>query len=130
MGEGEQTDIVRTNDQSGSNIAASGRDVNVAAMPQNEGKNKLTTLTRDDIHPGQFGEDETEIVIQRHGMYIRKPNDDPRIGSLTEQAIADETGSAQAYFEELMASLSPEEREQISPSFWPLENRDHHDLHK
>lgn len=66
-------------------------------------------ITRQDIRPVRLAPGETQIVLQRHGEYVRDQHHD-RAGSLTEAAQASEAIAARAYFEDLLSRIDPEER--------------------
>jgi hypothetical protein len=65
-------------------------------------------LTRDDLQPGDMPNGGTEIVLQRHGEYVREPEHE-NVGSLTPEAAATERQMAEAYFESLLAGIDEQE---------------------
>lgn len=67
-------------------------------------------LDRANLVPGKIRANETEIVLQRHGQYVRD-REEPKVGSLTEEAVQIETESAANYFTELFDTLAEEELE-------------------
>lgn len=69
-------------------------------------------IERDDLksHPIERGG--TEIVLQRHGKYIRDP-EDPNTGSLTPEAQQAEKEAAETYFKTLIESIPAEERDTL-----------------
>src|SRR5690606_4549749 len=77
---------------------------------------EVVTLDRKEIRPGSFSNGETEIVLQRHGKYIRD-KDDPNAGQLTTEAVQLETESAFRYFSELIAQVPESERQGINVLF-------------
>lgn len=93
--------------------AQSGRDVNVGQVEQTLDK---IMLDRDGIRPNNITNGQTEIVLQRHGKYIRD-KDDPDAGKLTPEAIQLETESAFRYFSELIAQVPENERGAINVLF-------------
>lgn len=93
--------------------AQSGRDVNVG---QTEQLPDRIMLDRDEIRPRSIANGETEIVLQRHGKYIRD-KDDPSAGQLTPEAVQLETESAVRYFSELIAQVPEGERSGINVLF-------------
>ncbi len=93
--------------------AQSGRDVNVGQIEQLPDR---IMLDRDEIRPRAFSNGETEIVLQRHGAYIRD-KDSPNAGRLTPEAIQLETESAFQYFSELIAQVPESERQGINILF-------------
>lgn len=74
------------------------------------------TLDRENILPNSFSNGETEIVLQRHGKYIRDKHD-PSAGKLTPEAVQLETESAFRYFSDLIASVPEDERYGINILF-------------
>lgn len=75
-----------------------------------------TKIERTDLKPHPIDKGETEIVAQRHGRYVRE-RDDARVGSLTEEAVADEKAEARAYFESLLAQIPEDERDTVDVLF-------------
>lgn len=69
-------------------------------------------ITEGDIRPVRLGPGETQIILQRHGAYIRDQKD-PRKGSLTEDAKTAAVLTASEYFEGLLHRLTPAERETV-----------------
>ncbi len=71
-----------------------------------------TKLEKSDIqaHPIEAGQ--TEIILQRHGAYIRD-REDPRVGSLSEEAAAAEKASAKRYFESFLGGIPQAERDAV-----------------
>lgn len=65
---------------------------------------QMIKLERSDIAPGHIGLGGTEIVLQRHGEYVGD-REDPKAGSLTEDAAKIEAETAANYFNSLMAAL-------------------------
>jgi len=53
-----------------------------------------------------------EIVLQRHGKYIRN-SDDPRVGSLTPEAAVDEEKRGEAFLQNVLGQLPPDQRESV-----------------
>jgi len=87
----------------------SGRDVQASSIAEVAPTSEFhIELGRANIIPSHIGVGETEIVLQRHGRYIRD-RENPNVGSLTPEAIQVETESADRYFTELMDGLSHEE---------------------
>lgn len=90
--------------------AVSGRNVTALDMARVALSDEHPTyLERADLVVGHLDAGGTEIVLQRHGKYI-KDKEDPNSGSLTEEAVRLETESAVRYFNELLDALTPEER--------------------
>jgi hypothetical protein len=69
-------------------------------------------ITREDLRPGTLSASGTEIILQRHGEYVRDP-EDPRVGSLTAEAAETESQASVAYFDELLHGMSEEERASV-----------------
>lgn len=93
--------------------AQSGRDINVG---QGDHEREKIMLDRGEIRPRNIALGGTEVVLQRHGKYIRD-KDNPDAGGLTQEAIQLETESAERYFSELIASIPESERNSISVLF-------------
>lgn len=68
-----------------------------------------TKIVKSDLRPHPIQADETEIVLQRHGAYIRNP-EDPNRGSLGPESAAAEKASAKSYFESVLSQVTEEER--------------------
>lgn len=68
-----------------------------------------TKIELSDIRPHPIEKGATELVLQRHGKYIRD-YDDPNIGSLTTEAAADAKQLAKDYFEGFLNQLPQEEK--------------------
>lgn len=71
-----------------------------------------TQIEKTDIKPHPIQVDETEIVLQRHGAYIRDRND-PNKGSLSPESVAIEQSSAANYFETFLTQLPEAERSSV-----------------
>lgn len=77
-----------------------------------EPKEFPTKIEKSDIKPGGIAQGETEIILQRHGAYIRD-REDPNVGSLSEETAALEKGAATKYFESFLAQLPESERDKV-----------------
>lgn len=71
-----------------------------------------TKIEKTDIHPGGIAAGETEIILQRHGAYIRD-KEDPRAGSLSEESALTEKTAATAYFEAFLGQVPEAERDAV-----------------
>lgn len=69
-------------------------------------------LERAHLVPGRLDPGGTELVLQRHGEY-RRDREAPDAGSLTPEAIRLETEAAAAYVAQLLAGISPSERQRL-----------------
>lgn len=90
-------------------LTESGRDINDNQL---DNPTDIVMLGREGIRPSNFYKGKTEIILQRHGKYIRDKND-PKAGQLTEEAIQLETTNARIYFTELIAQVPESERHSI-----------------
>lgn len=105
----EQIPITNEQDHQLIDEVVSGRNVNLLDITQAVYSTEcLVKLNRANLVPGHIKVNETEIVLQRHGQYIRD-REEPNVGSLTEEAIQAETESAASYFTELFNTLPEEE---------------------
>lgn len=75
-----------------------------------------TKIEKSDIKPHAIGLGETEIVVQRHGKYIRD-REDAQVGSLSQESADEERAAAQKYFQEFLAQLPEEERDTVDVLF-------------
>jgi hypothetical protein len=75
-----------------------------------------TKIERSDIRSHLIGLGETEIVLQRHGAYIRD-REDPQSGGLSEESAAAEKAAATDYFESFLNALPEEERQSVDVLF-------------
>ncbi len=91
----------------------SGRNV---SRDESEQSPDRVMLDRMAIQPGKLDVGGTEIVLQRHGKYIRDTND-PEAGGLTVEAVQLETETAAEYFTEIIARIPEEERSSLSVLF-------------
>lgn len=90
---------------------ASGRDVTSLDVEEAAHSTELPMkLDRANLVPGHIAAGGTEIILQRHGQYVRD-REHPDVGSLTEKAVQTETESAAHYFTELFDRLTREELE-------------------
>lgn len=87
----------------------SGHDVRID-RPEHE--SQAITLDRHEIRPQYSALGETEIVLQRHGKYVRD-KDSPNAGQLTPEAVQLETESAAQYFSELIAATPESDRDNL-----------------
>ncbi len=71
---------------------------------------ELESIKTADIRPEIPQADGTVIVLQRHEEYIRKPKDDPKRGSLTEEAAMRARAQAEAFFNSVFENIPTEER--------------------
>lgn len=71
-----------------------------------------TKIEKNDIKAHPIAKGETELVIQRHGAYIRD-REDPNVGSLSEESAAVEKAAATSYFESFLSQLPETEREAV-----------------
>lgn len=95
-----------TKDKLHAEAVFSGRNIaegDVAHLPLIDAE--LIMLDRYTLVPGSLEVGCTELVLQRHGEYIRD-SQHSKAGSLTEEAIQLETETAANYFSELMEGLS------------------------
>jgi hypothetical protein len=69
-------------------------------------------IERTDIEPKPIPVGATEIVLQRHGRYVRDVEDAQK-GSLTEEAVELETQEAKSYFERFLGQLTDEEKQTV-----------------
>ncbi len=81
-----------------------------------------TKIERSDIAPHPIGRGETEIVLQRHGKYIRD-REHTNVGSLTEEAQVDERAAAEAYFKKFLDQLPEDERDTVDVLFVASDTR-------
>lgn len=93
--------------------AQSGRNVSVEGSEQSSEK---VMLDREAIRPNPIERGGTEIVLQRHGKYIRD-RADPEAGKLTPDAIQLETQTAEKYFSELITQTPEDERDSLNILF-------------
>src|SRR4051794_6837400 len=77
--------------------------------PPNEELSFPQKIERTDLQPHPMSIGDTEVVLQRHGKYVRD-KEDPRRGSLTPEAVAEETEAAKRYFTELFELIPADER--------------------
>ena len=72
-----------------------------------------TKIEKSDIkaNPGAAGT--TEIVLQRHGAYVRD-REDPNVGSLSVESAAAEHAAAVKYFEDYILSVPEQERKDVA----------------
>jgi len=73
-------------------------------------------IEKSDISPRPINADETEIVAQRHGDYVRDRNDS-RVGSLTPEAELEVRETAENYFRNLVEQTPAEERHTLDVLF-------------
>jgi len=108
----EQTPTTNEHDrQFIANEAVSGHNVTSLDIAQAAlSVERPVKLDRANLVPGRIRVNETEIVLQRHGQYVRD-REEPNVGSLTEEAVQIETESAANYFTELFDTLAEEELE-------------------
>lgn len=71
-----------------------------------------TKIEKSDIQAHPIDPGETEIVLLRHGAYVRD-RENPKAGSLTEESEVAEKAKATEYFESLLAQLPEEERSKV-----------------
>jgi hypothetical protein len=71
-----------------------------------------TKIEKSDIKAHPIKQGETEIVLQRHGAYIRD-REDPNVGSLSEESAATEKTAAKSYFEAFLDSVPEGERDRV-----------------
>jgi hypothetical protein len=81
---------------------------------QEEQKEHTTKIERSDLQPHPIPAGGTEIILQRHGKYVREPTD-PYAGSLSDPAA--ERAAATQYFEDLLAQIPPDERDTVDVIF-------------
>lgn len=93
--------------------AQSGRNVSVEGHEQSPEK---VILDREAIRPNPVELGGTEIVLQRHGKYIRD-RADSEAGKLTPDAIQLETQTAEKYFSELITQTPEDERDSLNILF-------------
>lgn len=91
----------------------SGRNITGAEIQELPEK---VVLRREDITPGNIPKGGTEIVLQRHGKYIRD-RESTDAGKLTPEAVQLETDSAIEYFTSLIHRVPEEERSGINVLF-------------
>lgn len=72
-----------------------------------------TKIEKSDIYanPGSAGT--TEIVLQRHGAYVRD-REDPKVGSLSPESAAVERAAATKYFEDYIQRIPENERDKVN----------------
>lgn len=79
-----------------------------------EGRGQFPTkIERGDLRPYPIRPGETEIVLQRHGKYIRE-KDDPKVGSLTPEAVEAEKKAATDFLEAFLSQFPAEERSAVA----------------
>jgi hypothetical protein len=71
-----------------------------------------TRIEKSDIEPISFEAGETEIILQRHGKYERKI-EDQKVGSLTKEGAEDAYLQGKIFFKELFALVPESERNKI-----------------
>ena len=74
-----------------------------------DGTELPTKIEKTDIKPHAIGRGETEIVLQRHGAYVRD-KDAENTGSLPEDSAAVEKAASLAFFDKFLSQLPEEER--------------------
>lgn len=96
---------------------ASGRNVTTGEIASlAEGDVEPISIDRSDIRAHAIGVGETELVLQRHGKYIRDV-EDPNAGSLTPEAFDLEHQTAKNYFESFLEQTPAEERNNVHVLF-------------
>jgi hypothetical protein len=73
-------------------------------------------LGREAIYPEQMFAGETEIVLQRHGKYIRETGN-PSAGWLTPQGILQQLDISQTYFSQLLRQVPEDEQDNVHALF-------------
>lgn len=73
-------------------------------------------IEKTDIQAHPIGPDETEIVAQRHGDYVRDRTD-TRVGSLTRDAQVEVRETAENYFRSLLEQIPANERDTVDVLF-------------
>lgn len=75
-----------------------------------------TQLEKSDIRAHEIQTGETEIVLQRHGQYVRD-REDPQVGSLSAESAEAERQAAERYFQDFFESVPEGERDKVDILF-------------
>jgi hypothetical protein len=83
---------------------------------------EFASVYRSDFVPRELCLREAEILFQRHGKYDNKlknesGQDNPNAGSLTPEAVEEESREAEAFLRKQIESIPPEERKTLSLMF-------------